>query len=259
MVVQTTATGVIGIEAIRELQSAASLQPFEARGKVLILDNADAMTRDAANALLKLLEEPPPGVTLLLTTANEEVVPDTIRSRCQTLRLRPLPFARVEEALRERGVEAEEAARLAHISGGRLEAALALTEDPSYLDTRREALAQLIEALAMPPADRLRLAGRMADGFFRDRERLYAQLDLWATLLRDALLISAGAPEGVTDPTLVEELAALARPTAETAQALQAVQFTHESLRRNANPRLAVEALLLALPFIPSPPGRGPG
>ena len=248
VIVRPSDNGSILIETVRELQSIASLQPFEARGKVLIIDGAEAMTHEAANALLKLLEEPPSGVTLVLTTADEDALPDTIRSRCQTLHLKPLPFSQVEEVLRERGVDPKEAKRLAHITGGRLEASLALVDDPAYLDARREALEELHEARIAGASDRLRVAGRMAEGFFRDRQRLFTRLDLWASLWRDALLIAAGTPEGITDPESLADLEALHVSVAEAARALNDVHFTLSALRRNANARLALESLLLNLP-----------
>lgn len=248
VIVHPSANGSIGIDAVRDLQTTASLQPFEARGKVLIVDGAETMTREAVNAFLKLLEEPPPGVTLLLTTADEEAVIDTVRSRCQVLHLKPLPFQQVESVLRDGGMDATQATRLARVAGGRLEAALALGDDPSYLDAREEALDELTMIQNTGPSDRLRLAGKMAEGFPRDRQGLYTRLDTWASLWRDALLIAAGTPEGITDPETQTKLGTLGTSVSATAHALNEIQFTIDALRRNANPRLALESLLLNLP-----------
>ncbi|MBI4236492.1 MAG: DNA polymerase III subunit delta' [Chloroflexi bacterium] len=244
----TGVSGAILIDAVREMRAFATLQPFEAHGRVLIIDGAEAMTRDAANALLKLLEEPPPGVTLLLTTADEEAVLETVRSRCQPLRLRPLPFRRVAEVLQQQGVGPEEAERLARLSGGRLEAALSLAQDAGPLKERQETLTELTGLAHLGPAARLRRAGEMAETFFRDREGLYARLELWASLWRDALFLAAGATEGIPDPSAVPSLRGLAASVADAAKTLTEVRATAEALRRNANPRLALEALLLSLP-----------
>ena len=81
----------ITIGAIRELERTVNLNPFEGARTVIIIDGAGAMTPEAANALLKTLEEPPPGVLFLLLADDEEALLTTIRSRCQTLPLLPMP------------------------------------------------------------------------------------------------------------------------------------------------------------------------
>ena len=118
------------------------------------------------------------------------------------------------------------------------------------LDVRRDALLQLVDLRAMPPTDRLRLATRLAGGFSRDRQALYGTLDTWASLWRDAVLTVAGAPEGVTDPALAEDIGKLVDglSVAATARALAEVQAAQDALRRNAIPRIVMEVLLLALP-----------
>ncbi|TET38214.1 MAG: AAA family ATPase, partial [Dehalococcoidia bacterium] len=81
----------IGIDQIREMQHAASLKPFEGRNRVFIIDGADHLSHEAANCLLKTLEEPPPNDQLILLAANERLLLPTVLSRCQKLELGPLP------------------------------------------------------------------------------------------------------------------------------------------------------------------------
>lgn len=248
MIISPTGQGSIGIEAARDLQAAANLRPYEASGRVIIIDDADTLTREAANALLKSLEEPHPSVTLILVTANDEAILDTIRSRCQIIPLRPIPFERVAEALRENGADDENANRLAKLSGGRLEYALSLLADTAPLDARRAALEDILAVRGEPVADRLRRAGKMADDFYADRQRLLARLEAWASIWRDALVVVAGAPEGITDSDNLDRVQEIDVNLQDAQSALTETLFTMQALRQNANARLALESCLLSLP-----------
>ncbi len=248
LIIGPTAAGSIGIEATRELQTAANLQPYESAGRVIIIGEADTLTREASNALLKLLEEPQPGVTLILVTANEDGVPETVRSRCQIVPLRPIPFDLVAEALQTAGAGKDEAARYARISGGRLESALELLRDTTPLDESRAALQEILETRLETISARLRRAGKMADDFYSNRQRLLERLEVWAGVWRDALLVASGAPEEVTDPEESDRLGGLAVSVPEALGAVTEILATIKRLRQNANARLALESLLMALP-----------
>ena len=248
MVISPTGAGSIGIEAARDLQAAANLQPYEASGRVIIIDDADTLTREAANALLKVLEEPHPNVTLILVTANDEAILDTIRSRCQIVPLRPISFDRVADTLRENGANDDDANRLAKLSGGRLEYALSLLADTTPLDARRAALEDILAVRGEPVADRLRRAGRMADDFYADRQRLLGRLEAWASIWRDALVVVAGAPEDVTDSESLDRVREIGVTLQEAQSALTETLFTMKALRQNANARLALESYVLSLP-----------
>ena len=89
----------ITIDAIREMERTVNLNPFEGSRSVIIIDGAGAMTPEASNALLKTLEEPPPGVLFLLLAEDEEALLPTIRSRCQAMRLLPMSRRRMIDYL----------------------------------------------------------------------------------------------------------------------------------------------------------------
>lgn len=118
------------IDTIRELCASFALKTARGRGKVLLLDDADDLSDEAANCFLKTLEEPPPGsVLLLIGTSTDRQLP-TIRSRCQVIRFAPLAAPLVVEILRGQGVEdAAHAETLAALSGGSPGLAL-LLHDP---------------------------------------------------------------------------------------------------------------------------------
>src|SRR5919107_4401329 len=110
--------------------SAASRTPFEATHRVFVLERADTMNDEAANALLKTLEEPPSYVVLLLLTDNPSQVLPTISSRCQPVRFDPLPAAELAERLQARGVDPETATACARLSLGDGERAMTLALTP---------------------------------------------------------------------------------------------------------------------------------
>jgi len=99
----------ISIEQIRQLQHSVSLPPFEGRYKVFIIDGAELLSIEAANCLLKTLEEPVGKAIFILLTTNERLLPATVISRCQRLELLPLATAEVETALNQRGIEPQQA------------------------------------------------------------------------------------------------------------------------------------------------------
>lgn len=113
------------IDQIRQVQQLISLKPYEARSKIFILDGAEALTEQAANSLLKTLEEPPPYSVLILLADDSALLP-TITSRCTLVHFQPLPQETVEEYLRQRGIV--EAAEIAAASGGSIGKALHLAE-----------------------------------------------------------------------------------------------------------------------------------
>src|SRR4051795_8652261 len=123
--------------------SAAARTPFEARHRVFVLEAADTMNDEAANALLKTLEEPPAYVVLLLLTDRITQVLPTIASRCQPVRFDALPPARLAERLQSRGVAPEQAEACARLALGDGERALALAlGDGPALRARAEAFAR---------------------------------------------------------------------------------------------------------------------
>jgi DNA polymerase-3 subunit delta' len=122
---------------------AASRTPFEARHRIFVLERADTMNDEAANALLKTLEEPPPYVVLLLLTDRITQVLPTIASRCQPVRFDALAPDRLAERLQSRGVAPETATACARLSLGDGERALALAlGDGPALRARAEAFAR---------------------------------------------------------------------------------------------------------------------
>lgn len=141
---------------VRRLAADLVLLPVEGGARVAIIERADRLTDDAQTALLKTLEEPPAGVTIILCADDEDRLLPTVRSRCARLRLGPVATRDVEAILADGG-EADPplAARLARIASGRPGAARTLARAPAALAARDEMARTLLDLLEAPVASRL--------------------------------------------------------------------------------------------------------
>lgn len=157
---------------VRRLALDLALMPVEGGARVAIIERAEQMGDDAQTALLKTLEEPPAGVTILLCADDEDRLMPTVRSRCARIRLGPVPVRDIEAILGDSGVaEPPVAARLARLAGGRPGVAAALARLPDAVATRDEIARTLLDLSRAGPAARL-VAARALLGRAGDLDRL---------------------------------------------------------------------------------------
>jgi len=237
----------IKIEHIRELQQEIALSPFEGRWRVSVLCDFQRATSEAANCLLKTLEEPPPKAVIVLTAAEAQALLPTIISRCQVFQLRPLAVEQVSQALQSRSkLEPSRAELLARLSEGRVGWAIAASVDETLLRDREKYLVALEQALQQDRVTRIHMAQRLA----RNAETLPDVFDLWQSWWRDVLLAKSGHLEALTnvdrEATALNE--AQHHTLAEIVSCLKAVQQAAQQVEQNVNPSLAMEILLLKLP-----------
>jgi DNA polymerase-3 subunit delta' len=235
------------IEQIRDLQHQLALTPVEGRWRIAILRRFEEATTSAANALLKTLEEPPSYVVLVILASDADRLLPTIVSRCQQIALRPLPVALVRQALAERwDADPERAELLAHLSGGRIGWAVRTLEDRSALQRRARRLNNLDQLISASITERFRYAGKLA----RDPVATQETLDLWIDWWRDVLLLAAEADAPLTNVDRRSALRDYARRfgVRQSAAVIEALRAAMDRLRRNANPRLTLEVLMLDLP-----------
>jgi DNA polymerase-3 subunit delta' len=153
---------------VRRLISDLALLPVEGGARVALVEKADRLNEDAQSALLKTLEEPPAGVTIILCADREDQLLPTVRSRCVRLRLGPVAIRDIELILAEAGVaDPPTAARLARLSGGRPGIARLWALAPEAVTARAEIARSLLDLAADGAARRLsigrELLGRAAD------------------------------------------------------------------------------------------------
>ena len=239
--------GTIKIDQIRALQRQAALSCTEGRWKVFILRQMEQATTEAANCLLKTLEEPPAHVILVLTASEADALPPTIVSRCQVLNLRPLTVEAVRKALQERwGVEGERAELLARLSGGRLGWAVEAARDGAILRRRDELLDDLAELMGQGRVERFAYAQQLS----RDTEAAREALGIWLSWWRDLLLMASGSSAEIANLDRVEALREMAGrySLGQVRDFIEALRAAAWRLEHNVNARLTLEVLLLSLP-----------
>ncbi len=249
--------GTLKVDQVRELQRQLALAPYEATYRIALLLRFEEAHPSAANALLKTLEEPPERVVLLLTAESAEGLLPTIVSRCEVIRLRPVPPQPLAQALEaHHQADPEQAALLAHLAHGRPGLALRWLRDPTALQQREEHLQALEQLLSADLIARFGFAEQLTKPRDQAVARLRPLLQTWLDLWRDVLLHCA-------DPTLplanrdrralIEALAqhlSLAQVQAVVERLVQSLT----DLDHHLNPRLLLEVILLDLPRLPAVP-----
>ncbi|MEE8163214.1 MAG: DNA polymerase III subunit delta' [Anaerolineae bacterium] len=237
----------IKIDQMRTLRHEAALFPLEGRWKVYIIRQMEQATAEAANCLLKTLEEPPSHVILMLTASEAEALLPTIVSRCQVLNLRPLATETVQRSLQERwGVDAKRAQLLARLSGGRLGWAVAASQDDAILDQREKHLDEMMELMGQGRVERMGYARQLSHNPEAVRELLH----LWLSWWRDLLLTASGSSAGIVNIDRGGTLRVQAQrySLAQVRDFVKAIRAAAWRLEHNANTRLTLEVLMLGLP-----------
>ena len=240
---------IIRIPVMRELEREANYRPFEGTARIFIVEDADYMNDQAANSLLKTLEEPEPTTHLILTTTNPTALPATIRSRCQTIQFAPIPASQIEEFLIEKkGITTKDAKLLARTSRGSL--GRACEADVETYRERREAMLRVLNALTVT-GDRvelLRSAEELAAA--KDRDEYEQLLEVLEVLIRDAWGLSLGRPkEKIVNVDLLSDLQRIAGGlrSAQAASWLRQIEELRGALEVNLNRKVASDALLMSM------------
>jgi DNA polymerase-3 subunit delta' len=275
----------IRIDAVRELRHDLHMRPFEADRRVYLVFSAHLMNDEAADALLKDLEEPPPYAVLVLVADELGPLPETITSRCQLVPFRRLSERAVRDEIASRapGLPEEEQRALARLAAGRLgraerlldagaaarrdallERARAVYRDPGFdpaeasrrvLEGARTVAAEArtsaepeVERLALPPRETELWLRRVQRG--AEREELLSALEELEAWYRDLVVVGAGAPEAAVHADRLDDLvedATEERATA-AAGAAEAVRETWRLFEElNLQAGLAFEALFVRL------------
>lgn len=181
--------GTLKVDQIREVRKSITYKPYQSKYRVALFLRFQEANDNAANALLKTLEEAPSYAVLILTADNPEQLLPTILSRCEVLRLRPLKIEDVKKDLESRGVESGRAKLIAHISGGRPGYARRLVQDDLLLEKREERLNDLLTLLPASHVEKF----KYADLLSKDKDSMRQTILFWLSYWRDVMLRTAQA------------------------------------------------------------------
>ena len=242
---------VIRVADVESIQAEASLRASDVFRKVYILEQVELLHPDAANRLLKTIEEPPSSVMMILTTVDPDATMETIVSRCQHVRLRPLLRDQLAGLLTEQsGVESDRAALIAALAEGCVGRGQALATNSRFFERRDEILDELARLLTSDRLARLAYARTLGDRWSRDQDSVRDVLGTWLRWWRDVLMTQAGLGERITNLDRRPEIARLAGLLSprEVSGAVAGLRDILQMLDQNVNARLALDVALLDLP-----------
>src|SRR5687768_13974628 len=240
--------GTLKVDQIREARRTLTFKPYQSNFRVAIFLRFQEANDNAANALLKTLEEAPSYAVLILTADNPEQLLPTIVSRCEVLRLRALRIEKVKQDLENRGMEKDQAILIAHISGGRPGYARRLMESNSLLEKREERLNDLQSLIAASRVEKFAYADKLA----RDKDSMRQAILVWLSYWRDVMLRTAHAQTPLVNVDRNVEIEDLAQrlDLSRARRVVSGLEDVLEKMERNVNSRLLAEVLLLDLPKV---------
>ena len=229
--------GAVKIDDVRAVIKDVGLKPYEAKKKIYIIDEANSLTEEAANALLKTLEEPSVDATLILISENPAGLPSTIKSRCQTVNFFALDGAVVKEILiKGHGLDEVMAHILANISCGRMSRALHLKEGGFF--KKREGVIKALSSNTFSDLDLDKTS----------KIDLKVLLEIMLTWYRDILVAKTGERSVVNIDKMDLVLCSSEKISFDKIDnVIRQIISTQVYLDQNANPKLAMAALGLIL------------
>jgi DNA polymerase-3 subunit delta' len=239
----------IKIAQIRSLCQTLAMKPYEARLRVVIISDAQAMNPEAGNALLKVLEEPPDHTILILITMQRSDLLPTIVSRCRHIRFSPISQKILEALLvQEKGVDPDEAIIIAAMANGSFTKAVSMSQT-NWINKRN----WLIKAIGLDQPESLSskplaLILAFAERLSQNREILLDSLEIIKSWLRD-LVIYKYSPEKIINKDLADKIQYASQKVTVKSLLLQteAIQSAQKNIQSNANLRLTLDVMATRL------------
>ncbi len=234
-------------EQILHLQKEFTYTGLESNQKVYIIEDAEKMTANASNRLLKFLEEPSKQTTAMLLTSNSQAILQTIRSRCQIMALKPLNPANLQKQLQEEGLSSSNARLISALTNNVTEA-LEIGHDDWFANARK-IVVQLTEVLQSKPEEAMLFINNQWMPHFKERQQMQRGLDLLLLWFKDIVYSFVDNEDAVIFINEKDKLsqASLHWSKQETTDALQRILEAKRKLEQNVHPALAMEQLTLHL------------
>lgn len=238
----------IRIASIRQMQERTKCKPLEAKRRAFIIDDADKMNEESANALLKMLEEPSTVNILILITARPYSMPQTIISRCQHMRFNPLNSETVAKYLvSEKGMDSENALLLASLSGGSIGNAIELNKE-DIIAYRTELLNLLSTTKREDPFSLINFASFLG----QKKKEIRQGLNILNTFFRDVLIFKeVGKNEMLINRDNASFISACAARLSgeQIIQNMEQIERAGDIIEQNVNKSLTLETMAFKLNY----------
>ena len=212
--------GKVKIEQIREMQRKVAEKPIISSKKVYIIDNADTMTTEAQNCLLKTLEEPPEYITIILICSNEDNLLSTIKSRCTRMHFEPIKDEEVERYIRQNYPEEKLSENIIKLAQGSIGKAIKLNSSQNIYENIEKIL------LEMPKKDLIEII-QMSEEIYKSKEEISSILEYMNVLLLR-----------------------LSKQNIKYIKCIEIVEETKKRLKANSNYDMSIDNLLFNMTFI---------
>ena len=233
----------IKIAQIRKLQSDILVKPYKSY-KIYVIDEAQKMTVEAQNALLKTLEEPPKYAIIILITNNKESLLDTIKSRCEIIKFTPIPLVEVADYLTQTGVDKNRASLLANFSRGSMQKAIELSESEDF-HIMRDELQKYVETF---------LTGSMLDimdiqsSIEKYKDNITNVLDLLVNYFRDIMMVKENVDSSMIinlDRLVFIKNMSTKITYSQLSKIIDIIEETKNKLRSNCNFNISIQVMTL--------------
>ena len=233
----------IKIAQIRKLQSDILVKPYKSY-KIYVIDEAQKMTVEAQNALLKTLEEPPKYAIIILITNNKESLLDTIKSSCEIIKFTPIPLVEVADYLTQTGVDKNRASLLANFSRGSMQKAIELSESEDF-HIMRDEVQKYVETF---------LTGSMLDimdiqsSIEKYKDNITNVLDLLVNYFRDIMMVKENVDSSMIinlDRLVFIKNMSTKITYSQLSKIIDIIEETKNKLRSNCNFNISIQVMTL--------------
>lgn len=235
----------ISIDQIRELKKEIAYKPYESDHKIYIIEPAEKMTREAANSLLKTLEEPPSFATIILLAEDSGKLLSTIVSRCQEIKLRDVGQQKIKKMLITEGLTEEKAAIISRTAAGSPGRALEVLEIDNYFKERQQIYNFLKDIKSKNTAEIFELTEKATSLLKND----FPCFNLLSDWYRDIMMIKQDYLEAVINKDYLNELKKVAQNMSQfrIIKNLELIEKSEEYIERNIREELSLEVLFFKL------------
>lgn len=233
----------IKIAQIRNLQTDVIIKPH-GDYKIYVINNAEKMTMESQNALLKTLEEPPIYVIIILITNNKNSLLDTIKSRCDIVKFLPIPLVELKTYLEDRGIDEKKASMLSTFSRGSISKALELSESSDFMIMREDIQNNIQTMLEKNVVEVLELPNK----YDKYKDNIIEVLDITINYFRDIMMIKENIDKdmiiNIDKITYLQNMSKKINYS-QVSKIIDIIEETKKKLRSNCNFNLSVQVMAL--------------